>query len=43
MLCPHCKHEHPENIRYCPVTGKEIFLLKVCLNCDKIYVQTDAK
>jgi formylglycine-generating enzyme required for sulfatase activity/predicted nucleic acid-binding Zn ribbon protein len=24
MHCPHCKQEHPDNVRFCPVTGRPL-------------------
>ncbi|MCU0485610.1 MAG: SUMF1/EgtB/PvdO family nonheme iron enzyme [Anaerolineales bacterium] len=34
MQCPHCNQEHPQNARFCPVTGKDIPLpVFICPNC----------
>ncbi len=34
MQCPHCNQVHPDDIRFCPVTGKQISHQEnVCLKC----------
>ena len=33
MKCPHCNGEHPDNYRFCPITGEEIMpQFKACTN-----------
>lgn len=32
MKCPHCNQEHPDDYKFCPVTGKEIETLLACQN-----------
>ena len=35
MKCPHCNGEHPDNYRFCPITGEEILpQFKACTNED---------
>jgi len=35
MKCPHCNGEHPDNYRFCPITGGEIVpQFKACTNKD---------
>lgn len=37
MKCPHCGQEHPDNIKFCPMTGKKLeaaFWLCTNPNCD---------
>ena len=35
MRCNHCNGEHPDNFKFCPVTGKEIeHPMKACSNPD---------
>ena len=35
MRCPHCNGEHPDNYRFCPITGQEIVpQFKACTNKD---------
>jgi hypothetical protein len=34
MICPYCQQEHPDNARFCPVTGQEISVNQpICPNC----------
>jgi hypothetical protein len=36
ISCPHCGHEHPDNARFCPLTGKTITTaLRTCPRCGK--------
>ena len=33
MKCPHCQQEHPDQARFCPVTGKPIESSRSCPHC----------
>ncbi len=35
MQCSHCNQEHPENSKFCPVTGRKIIMPGVCPECGK--------
>ena len=48
MLCLHCGQEHPDNFKFCPVTGQLIPQMKACINpdcpnCGKHILPFDAK
>lgn len=36
MECPHCCQEHTDDIRFCPVTGKQIIIPEICPQCGKV-------
>ena len=35
MKCPHCNQEHPNDLHFCPMTGKEISRSTTCTRCGK--------
>jgi hypothetical protein len=35
MHCPHCQQEHPDDVRFCPVTGQMLAQMVACSYCGR--------
>ena len=35
MQCPYCQQEHPDNVKFCPITGQSLVTISKTLTCPK--------
>jgi hypothetical protein len=33
MLCPYCGQEHPDDVKFCPATGRKLEIASFCMHC----------